>query len=353
MKLPRWRVLPAMLVLLAAVPLLTATTAAAADRSPVAGRVQPTSVKSTKTVKIAVIGIVNNPFWAQVKKGYDRASAVLKSKGADVVFVDAGNQVTVPAVGNAIDAQVASGVNAIASLVPGDGICTYISKAKKKGVVFATINGDASCAQKSGALFFHGQDLYRAGFKDALLLCQATASLASKSKPGKVGISTEQFAFQALEDRRKGFIAGLKSKCPWLTPVNQGVEDKADPVTIQTNVKNFISSTSNLVGIFMTGGNPYIAANEICSEGKQKTVKMVAFDFTKENAAAIKKGCMTAAIGQDPFGQAYDSIMYLYNYVVAHKKPSSHYFIPTTAVVGTQKNIDKVVKAQSSGSPGI
>jgi ribose transport system substrate-binding protein len=337
----------------AAAALLIATSAIANDSAPIAGRVQPTKLKTNKPVKIAVIGIVNNPFWAQVKQGADRAAAVLKARGVDVLFVDAGNQVTVPAVGNAIDAQVASGVDAIASLVPGDGICAHIKKAVSKHVAFATINGDARCAQNAGALFFHGQDLYNAGVKAAQLMCGATASLAGKSKPGKVGISTEQFAFQALELRRKGFIAGLKKNCPWITPVNQGVEDKADPLTIQANAKSFIASTPNLVGIYMTGGNPYVAANEICAEKKQAAIKMIAFDFTTENAVAIKKGCLTAAIGQDPFGQSYDSIMYLYNWVVAHKKPSAKYFIPTTAVVGTRANIDKVLVAQSSGSPGI
>jgi ribose transport system substrate-binding protein len=333
--------------------LLIAASAVADGSAPIAGRVQPTKLKADKTVKIAVIGIVNNPFWAQVKQGADRAAAVLQARGADVLFVDAGNQVTVPAVGNAIDAQVGSGADAIASLVPGDGICTYIKNAVAKHVAFATINGDATCSRKAGSLFFHGQDLYKAGVKAGRLMCDATASLAGKSKPGKVGISTEQFAFHALELRRQGFLAGLEKNCPWVTPVNQGVQDKANPITIRANVKNFVASTPNLVGIYMTGGNPYVAANEICAENKQSSIKMIAFDFTTENAVAIKKGCLTAAIGQDPFGQSYDSIMYLYNWVVAHKKPSAMYFIPTAAVVGTRANIDKVLVAQSTGSPGI
>jgi ABC-type sugar transport system substrate-binding protein len=337
----------------AVLALLIAASAIADGSTPITGRAQPTKLKTDKNVKIAVIGIVNNPFWAQVKQGADRAAAVLKARGVDVVFVDAGNQVTVSAVGNAIEAQVSSGVNAIASLVPGDGICRYIKKAVSKHVAFATINGDATCARKAGSLFFHGQDLYKAGAKAGRLMCKATASLASRSRPGKVGISTEQFGFLALELRRQGFLAALEQNCPWVTPVNRGLADKADPVAIRANVRNFVASTPNLVGIYMTGGNPYVAANEICAEKKQGSIKMVAFDFTTENAVAIKKGCLTAAIGQDPFGQSYDSIMYLYNWVVAHKRPSAKYFIPTAAVVGTQANIDKVLVAQSSGSPGI
>jgi ribose transport system substrate-binding protein len=341
------------LLVVAAAALLIAASAIADGPAPIAGRVQPTKLKAKKNVKIAVIGIVNNPFWDQVKQGADRAAAVLKARGADVLFVDAGNQVTVPAVGNAIEAQVAGGADGIASLVPGDGICTYIKQAVSKHVAFATINGDATCSHKAGSLFFHGQDLYKAGVKAGQLMCKSTASLASNSKPGKVGISTEQFAFHALELRRMGFIAGLEKNCPWVTPVNNGVQDEANPRTILANVKNFVRSTPNLVGVYMTGGNPYVAANEICAEKKQRSIKMVAFDFTTENAVAIKKGCLTAAIGQDPFGQSYDSIMYLYNWIVAHKRPSAKYFIPTMTVVGTQANINKVLVAQSSGSPGI
>lgn len=334
-----------------AAPATSARALAAIPTTPVAGRVQPTAVKPAKQITIAVIGIVNNPFWQQVKVGFDRAAAVLGARGAKVEWVDAGSQVTVQAVGGAINAQVASGVNGILSLVPGDGICTYIKYSVGHHVAFATINGDATCAQKSGSLFFHGQDLYGAGVTAGKLMCQATAALASKSKPGVVGVSTESLAFQALVERANGFVAGLKANCPWVTALTP-VQDNADPATIQSNVRSFISSTPNLVGVYMTGGNPYVAATALCAQHKQAAVKFVAFDFTTQNVAAIRSGCMTAAIGQDPFGQSYDSVMYMYNYLVTGKHPAK-YFIPTAADVATKSNINKVVAAQASGAPGI
>jgi len=322
---------------------------AAVSTKPVPGRIQPTSVKPRTHLSIAVIGIVNNPFFLQVEAGYTRAAAVLKAlSGTKVTWVDAGSAVTTPALGTAIDAQVALGVNAILSDTSDNSLCTYIKYAVKHGVPFAAYNGNVACAQASGALFFHGQDLYAAGVKAGQLMCQATAHLASKTKPGKVGVSTESLSFQALVDRANGFVAGLKRYCPWVTATSP-VVDNADPATIQSNVRSFIASTPNLVGVYMTGGNPYVAANTICAAHKQNTVKFIGFDFTTENAAAIRTGCFTAAISQDPFGQAYDSVMYMYNYLVTGKRPAT-YFIPTKMSIATKANINQEMAAQASGA---
>jgi ABC-type sugar transport system substrate-binding protein len=62
--------------------------------------------------------------------------------------------------------------------------------------------------------------------------------------------------------------------------------------------------------------------------------------------AQIKAGNMYAAIGQDPYGQSYDTIVWLYNALVDKQKPSREYFIPTAAVVGTQANITTVSAAK-------
>ena len=63
------------------------------------------------------------------------------------------------------------------------------------------------------------------------------------------------------------------------------------------------------------------------------------------NVEQIKAGNMYAAIGQDPYGQSYDTIVWLYNALVDQQKPSPDYFIPTAAVVGTQDNITTVSAA--------
>jgi ribose transport system substrate-binding protein len=309
---------------------------------PLGERPALSTTKPPKPVKIAIIAIENNPFFAQVKTGYDAVKPKIEATGGTVDWINAGTDVTVDSVGEAINAAVDDGYDAVAALMPGDGICSYVQRANAKGVLVAAYNGDASCAQRSGAIFFHGQDLRAAGVRAGELMCTATKGLASASKPGLVGVETESFTFQALEDRRLGFLAGLKQNCPWMTSSGGGVEYQGSTERVASATRDYLTSTNFLVGIYVTGGNPQIAAQTVASAGKTLTVKVIGFDFTAENVAQIKTGNMYAAIGQDPFGQSYDTIVWLYNALADRRKPSPDYFIPTAAVVGTQANITTV-----------
>jgi ABC-type sugar transport system substrate-binding protein len=309
-------------------------------------RARLSTTTPTEPVKIAIIAIENNPFFAQVRTGYDAVKPKLETAGGTVDWINAGTDVTVDSIGDAINAAVVDGYDAIAALMPGDGICTYIRQADAKGVLVAAYNGNASCAQSSGALFFHGQDLRAAGVQAGRLMCTATKDLASASKPGTVGVETESFTFQALEERRLGFLDGLRQNCPWVTESGGGVEYQGSTDRVASATRDYIASTTNLVGIYVTGGNPQIAAQTVASAGKTSTVKVIGFDFTAENVAQIKAGNMYAAIDQDPYGQSYDTIVWLYNALVDKQKPSSEYFIPTEAVVGTQANIARVSAAK-------
>ncbi|MEN3360204.1 MAG: ribose transport system substrate-binding protein [Mycobacteriales bacterium] len=303
------------------------------------------TTKPAEPVKIAIIAIENNPFFAQVKTGYDAVKPKIEAAGGTVDWINAGTDVTVDSVGDAIDAAVVDGYDAVAALMPGDGICTSVRQATAKGMLVAAYNGNASCAQSSGALFFHGQDLSAAGVQAGRLMCTATKGLASASKPGVVGVETESFTFQALEERRLGFLDGLKQNCPWVTQFGGGTEYQGTTDRVASATHDYMTST-NLVGIYVTGGNPQVAAQTVASAGKTSTVKVIGFDFTPENVDQIKAGNMYAAIGQDPYGQSYDTIVWLYNALVDRQKPSPDYFIPTAAVVGTRANITKVSAAK-------
>ncbi|WP_433286203.1 sugar ABC transporter substrate-binding protein [Pseudonocardia sp. CA-142604] len=304
------------------------------------------TTKPTEPVKIAIIAIENNPFFAQVKAGYDAVKPKVEAAGGTVDWINAGTDVTVDNIGDAMSAAVVDGYDAVAALMPGDGICTYIQQADSRGVLVAAYNGNASCAERSGALFFHGQDLRAAGMEAGKLMCAATKNLADASKPGVVGVETESFTFQALEERRLGFLDGLKENCPWVTQAGGGVEYQTSTDRVASATRDYLGSTKDLVGIYVTGGNPQIAAQTVASAGRTSTVKVIGFDFTAENVAQIKAGNMYAAIGQDPYGQSYDTIVWLYNALVDKQKPSPDYFIPTAAVVGTRANISVVTAAK-------
>jgi ABC-type sugar transport system substrate-binding protein len=60
------------------------------------------TTKPTKPVKIAIIAIENNPFFAQVKTGYDAVKPKIEAAGGTVDWINAGTDVTVDSVGAAI-----------------------------------------------------------------------------------------------------------------------------------------------------------------------------------------------------------------------------------------------------------
>ncbi|MDQ1529079.1 MAG: hypothetical protein QOH77_869, partial [Actinomycetota bacterium] len=60
-----------------------------------------TSDKPAKKIKIAIIAIENNPFFAQVKTGYTAVAAKVKAAGGQVDWINAGTNVTDDTVGNA------------------------------------------------------------------------------------------------------------------------------------------------------------------------------------------------------------------------------------------------------------
>jgi hypothetical protein len=104
------------------------------------------TAKSTKPAKIAIIAIENNPFFAQVKTGYDAVKPKIEAVGGTVDWINAVTDVTVDGVGDALNAAVVDGDDAVAALMPGDGICTHIRQANAKGVLVAADNSNASCA---------------------------------------------------------------------------------------------------------------------------------------------------------------------------------------------------------------
>jgi ribose transport system substrate-binding protein len=314
-----------------------------------AGRPKPTTIKPTHQISLAMIANSNNDFLNEVHVGFNKAAAVLGALGVKTTWIVAGSDVTVSDISAAMDGAVADGYNGVAPLMPGDGICPFIKTAVSKHVAVAGWNGPTTCAQASGSAFFLGANLNVQGVEAGQLMCKGTKDLASAQHPGKVGIITQGFAFQALEERRLNFISGLKKYCPWVTPVSDGVQDtNADPTLMVSQTNAFIASTPNLVGIYVTGGNPYAAGVAVGAAGKQAKVKVVAFDFTPQNVAQMEKGNIYGLISQDPFGQGYDTMIDLYNYVVTGIKPP-HFFIPVASVVATKANIVQAVAAQASG----
>lgn len=305
---------------------------------PIAGRPQPVENPDKVEANIAIIGFANNPYWVSVQKGVETANEVLKDRGGQVTWIVAGANIDVPTVDQAIRAAETQGYNGIAFFIAGEGNCTLVKQLSDKGLSMGAYNTLFPCVEASGGIINYAQDQYTAGKNAAAELLKSVGD-----KEGKVGIIVSQFTAPGSEQRRKGFVDGLEGSK--LTVVNQGVEAKDSAGTTFSAAKDFLTSTPDLVAIYATAGGPFGASQAVKAAGKQDSVKVIGYDFTQENIAAIRDGSMYGATGQDEFGQGYNVAVTLFNHIVAKEKPKQ-VLEPAVSLFMNKDNVDKIDPAK-------
>ncbi|PDQ21742.1 hypothetical protein CN311_07455 [Mesorhizobium sanjuanii] len=308
--------------------------ALAEGMDPIAGRPQPVANDGGVKAKIAMIGFANNPYWVAVQKGAETANEVLGPRGGEVKWIVAGANIDVPTVNQAINAAAIQGYNGIGFFIAGEGNCTVLKDMVAKKISMGAYNTLFPCVEQAGGVINYAQDQIKAGQNAAAELIKSVGD-----KPGKVGIIVSQFTAPGSEQRRQGFLEGLKGSK--ITPVNDGVEAKDSAGTTFSAAKDFLTSTPDLVAIYATAGGPFGAAQAVKAAGKQDSIKVVGYDFTQENIAAIRDGSMYGATGQDEFGQGYNVAISLFNNIVAQQKPEQ-VLQPAISLFMTKENVDKL-----------
>lgn len=294
------------------------------------GTVKPIA-KAEKPIRIAVLGLENNPFWIPVKDGAQKAGAELKAFNGTVDWIVPGDQHTTEVFGSAIEAAIVQKYDAIATVAGDSGLVPYINKAVAAGIPVATFNVET--AEKNKRLFFVGADLYQQGLAAGKVVADAL------NKKGKVAIITGFFAVEGHELRRKGFIEALKKEAPEITIVGE-VEssDKSDVAYTQT--RDFITANPDLAAVFVAAGGQFGAGNAVKDAGKGGQIKVVCYDFVDEVMRLIKAGVITGTISQDPYAQGHDPAIRLFNYLVSGTAPAAGKLLTKSDLV-TKENIDK------------
>lgn len=293
---------------------------AAADE----GTVKPVSQLPKKPLRIAVLGLENNPFWIPVKAGVDRARRELAGHNTSVDWIVPGEAHTADVFGRAIDAAVTKQYDAIATVAGDAGVAAYIDRAVRAGVPVATFNSETDTP--NGRLFFVGADSYGQGKAAGEAMCRLTGG------HGSVGIITGFFSVEAHAQRLKGFEDAVIANCPTLHIAGR-VEnnDKADIAYQQA--KDFMTAHPDLSGIYVTAGGPFGAARAVDEAGKAGRIHMVTFDTVDETMDYVGKGVIDATIGQDPDAQGHDPVIRLYNYLVAHQLPPNARLVTRADVI--------------------
>lgn len=258
-----------------------------------------------KEVRIAVLMVNNNPFWVDVESGAKAIQETMKKYNCTVdiqTIEDFDGQVFADAIDNCIVMEY----DAICTVGVSDAIIPAVDRATEAGIRVYTFNSDT--AEECTRIAFHGQDLYAAGELAGETLAQLIGG------EGKVAVITGLFSVPAHELRRTGGLASF-AKYEGIEVVGETeCHDSGDEAYNQ--VMDFLTANPDLAGIYQTAGGQLGVIEALKEAGMDGKVKYVCFDFMDEIVDALYDGIVNATIGQDPYGQGADPVIFAYNATV-------------------------------------
>lgn len=295
--------------------------------------VEPTNIKPKKPVKIGVFCIVDNDFWRSVRRGAIYAKNELEALGATVQYVPFYHWGTVyEDIAEKMDEMMAEDYDGF--IMPGFMWNSMADKAREvmaKGKLIYAFNGDTKEKDYRNCVF-------QPDVAEAAVLAAKSMERALDGK-GKIVV---------MEGGRSVDVNAIRSDC-----FQQYFADKkniqiADVIHIEYSDEevhqmayDYLKAHKDVNGVYITTGTPIAVARAI-EELRQKT-KLVVFDHSQEIFQYIKKGIIAAAIGQDPFGQGHDPIVWMYNNVVTGKSVPSEMMKIRCNVVD-RNNVDSLVE---------
>ncbi|MCR5421403.1 MAG: substrate-binding domain-containing protein [Lachnospiraceae bacterium] len=264
--------------------------------------IRPVSKTPSETIKIGVVMPFGHEFWMQVREGVLYAKKELSKKNCIVDFMpieDITLQKYMDAVNKCIDEKYAG----IAMVGYYEELAALVDKAASKGIPCITFNSEFETPSKR--LTFVGQNAYDSGVISA-------DTIAKKiGEKGNILVVTSDKNITNHEIRRSGFNETI-SKYKDINLVGL-IECHDSNDEAYKKVKDYLAKNRDLDGIYITAGGQMGTVNALADYNLTGKVKVVLYDFMQEILEAISKGSVTAAIGQDPFRQGHDPIIYLFN----------------------------------------
>lgn len=270
--------------------------------------VVPVEADSKSQLRIAFICPLDNDFWYAVRKGVLYAKKELSKKNVIVDFYGFEQDVG-PRMREAFIEAVNNGVNGI--IVPGfePRLVEIVEDAYNKNIPVMTFNADFPVKSKRIAYF--GPDIDSTGIGGARIIIKA---LKGKGEVAFFGCKQDMFA-------RDVTLAELKKYRGIKIVAQAQCADSIEESYALT--KEVLTKNSNIRALFVLGIGLIGAVRAVEELGMAGKVLILSCFYNKEIAELIERGVICAAISHDPFGQAHDSIIHLYNMLVTGHRPEN------------------------------
>jgi ribose transport system substrate-binding protein len=320
-------VVGALLVLVTGCPKEAATTGTG-GRSTSSGGNTPAAETKPGGLTIAVVpkGIAQS-FWLSVKQGAEDAG---REAGVTIEWNGPAEETDVDGQIRIIQNYITKRVSAIVmAACDAKGLVPYVKQAQEAGIPVITI--DSGLAEDVSTAFL-ATDNRKGGEVAADALSEV---LGGK---GKVGIIPFVKGAGSSDDRENGFKAGL-AKHPGLDLGGRILYSNAKVDEALDKAKSMMTSTPDLAGIFaanQSGSEGTIEA--VKQAGKAGKVKLVCYDASDKEIAALKEGVVSALIVQNPYRMGFDGVKTALKAVQKEKIDSK--FIDTGVTKVTKENLD-------------
>lgn len=275
--------------------------------------VTPVDKVSEKHLKIVMLSPLDHPFWRSVRQGALYAQNELKSKNVDVEYIGFENM-TDDSFINTLDEKIKQGCDGL--VLPGfiNEIETYVEKANRKNIPVMAFNCDFPEGTKR--LSYFGPDVFGIANMAGQIMAKGI------NEEGEVAIFRGNIVNNAMNKVRRDAVVNQLKKHKKISIVAE-LDEAVDNDLVYTRMKELIKEYPNLKAAIITSGGIIGAAKAVEEAHKVGQIQLFCFDYDDDVINLIKKGIVNTSMGQDPFGQGHDPIIYLYNYLVANEVPES------------------------------
>ncbi len=271
--------------------------------------IAPVRQSSPKHLKLVMLSPLDHPFWRAVRQGALYAQNELKSKNAEIEYI--GFDKIDQSFHTTLKAKIEEGCDGL--ILPGfvSNIEDQVNRANQKNIPVMAFNCDFP--EGTGRLSYFGPDVPAASLLAGELISKGI------EEEGEVILFRGDSTTSINKIRCKG-VKSILSKHKKIRIISE-IDDITSDDGVYHKMKELLTAHPNLKAIIIVSGGVHAAARAIEDMRRAGKVKIFCFDYDNEIIELIKKGIVHTAMGQDPFGQGHDPIIYMYNYLVAGEVP--------------------------------
>lgn len=282
------------------------------------------SSESDYTIAVIPKGL-GHQFWKTIKLGADAAG---EDFSAEILWNGPAKETEVAKQINIVQDMVNRGVDGIVmAACDENALIDTIQQAMDAGIPVVTID---SGVQSDLPVSFVATD----NVAGAMAAADALAELIGGE--GDVGLLPFVRGAATSEMRENGFKKGLENHAG-LTLFST-LYTNSDVAKALSATQDMMTSNPNLAGIFAANEPACIGAmRAIEAAGKTGEIKLVAFDASEDQVAALKEGLVQALVVQNPFRMGHDGVKAVIDHIEGRPVEKR---IDTGVIVVTAENLD-------------